>query len=175
LRYPLVGETGKRRFDGINFKPLKLLENAQTPTSRVHAVLGGFHERTTPSLKKNSTAILTKLLHAPLTLLANPSNKAGSIYFLSPHIKWLRRSLAVPDQFNHAWLLLYWRIGAELIMAENLLLESSIKNKVSSLPATDFSGKHDPWSGGVPCLLYNSSPHICQLVENKLLQRCYFI
>src|SRR5688572_27243666 len=31
----------QRRFDGTNFKPRKRLENAQTPTSRVHAMLGG--------------------------------------------------------------------------------------------------------------------------------------
>ncbi len=42
LRYPLVGGTRQRRFDGTNFKPRKLLENAPTPTSRVHAVLGFF-------------------------------------------------------------------------------------------------------------------------------------
>ena len=41
-RYPLVGGTRGRRFAGINFKPHKLPENAQTPTSRVHAVLGSF-------------------------------------------------------------------------------------------------------------------------------------
>jgi hypothetical protein len=41
-RYPLVGGTRQRQFAGTNFKPRKLLENAQTPTSRVHAVLGGF-------------------------------------------------------------------------------------------------------------------------------------
>ena len=40
-RYPLVGETRERQFDGTNLKPHKRLENAQTPTSRVHAVLGG--------------------------------------------------------------------------------------------------------------------------------------
>ena len=40
-RYPLVGGTRKRRFDGTNFEPRMLLENAATPTSRVHAVLGG--------------------------------------------------------------------------------------------------------------------------------------
>ncbi len=40
LRYPLVGGTRERRFDGINFKPHKLLKNAVTPTRRVHAVLG---------------------------------------------------------------------------------------------------------------------------------------
>src|SRR6266508_6465804 len=39
VRYPLVGGTRQRRFDGTNFKPGKLLENAATPTSRVHAVL----------------------------------------------------------------------------------------------------------------------------------------
>jgi hypothetical protein len=41
LRYPLVGGTGEHHFNGINSKPRKLPENAQTPTSRVHAVLGG--------------------------------------------------------------------------------------------------------------------------------------
>ena len=40
-RYPLVGGTRERRFDGTRFKPHKPPENAQTPTSRVHAVLGG--------------------------------------------------------------------------------------------------------------------------------------
>src|SRR5687768_9125910 len=39
-RYPLVGGTRERHFDGIQSEPHKLLENAQTPTSRVHAVLG---------------------------------------------------------------------------------------------------------------------------------------
>jgi len=41
LRYPRVGGTRQRHFAGTNFKPRKLLENAQTPTRRVHAVLGG--------------------------------------------------------------------------------------------------------------------------------------
>jgi len=40
--YPLVGGTRQRRFNGTSFKPGKQPENAQTPTSRVHAVLGGF-------------------------------------------------------------------------------------------------------------------------------------
>jgi len=40
-RYPLVGGTRQRDFNGTNSKPCKLPENAQTPTSRVHAVLGG--------------------------------------------------------------------------------------------------------------------------------------
>ena len=41
-RYPQVGGTRQLHFDGTNFKPHKLLENAQTPTSRVHAVLARF-------------------------------------------------------------------------------------------------------------------------------------
>jgi len=40
VRYPLVGGTRQRRFDGTGFEPKKLPENAATPTSRVHAVLG---------------------------------------------------------------------------------------------------------------------------------------
>jgi len=39
-RYPLVGGMRQRHFTGTNFKPHKVLENAETPTSRVHAVLG---------------------------------------------------------------------------------------------------------------------------------------
>jgi hypothetical protein len=53
-RYPLVGGTRQRRFAGTSFKPRKLPENAQTPTTmapahfagdRVHAVLGGMNAR----------------------------------------------------------------------------------------------------------------------------------
>jgi hypothetical protein len=32
-RYPLVGETRQRRFDGTDLKPGKLPENAPTPTT----------------------------------------------------------------------------------------------------------------------------------------------
>ena len=46
VRYPLVGGTRQRHFTGTNSKPRRLPENAQTPTSRVHAVLGGFDEYT---------------------------------------------------------------------------------------------------------------------------------
>ena len=60
LRYPLVGGTRGRHFDGTNFKPRKTLENAQTPTSRVHAVLGAPAERKTRRLKKNGITNLTK-------------------------------------------------------------------------------------------------------------------
>ena len=45
VRYPLVGGTRQRHFDGTHFKPRKLPENAQTPISRVHAVLGGMNAR----------------------------------------------------------------------------------------------------------------------------------
>jgi hypothetical protein len=40
VRYLRVGGTGQRHFAGTNFKPHKRLENAATPTRRVHAVLG---------------------------------------------------------------------------------------------------------------------------------------
>ena len=42
LRYPLVGGTRERHFDGTNLKPHKMPKNAQTPTSRVHAVLASY-------------------------------------------------------------------------------------------------------------------------------------
>ena len=52
LRYPLVGGTRQHHFDGTNSEPRKLLENAQTPTSRVHAVLARFMDRNvTPTLE----------------------------------------------------------------------------------------------------------------------------
>ena len=38
--YPRVGGRRQHRFAGTSSKPRKLPENAQTPTSRVHAVLG---------------------------------------------------------------------------------------------------------------------------------------
>jgi len=41
LRYPRVGGTRECHFAGTSFKPRNLPENAQTPTRRVHAVLGG--------------------------------------------------------------------------------------------------------------------------------------
>ncbi len=42
-RYPRVGGTRERHFDGTISKPRNLPENAQTPTRRVHAVLARFH------------------------------------------------------------------------------------------------------------------------------------
>ena len=41
LRYPRVDGTRQHHFDGTSFQPRNLPENAQTPTRRVHAVLGG--------------------------------------------------------------------------------------------------------------------------------------
>ncbi len=40
-RYPRVGGTRQRHFAGTSLEPHKMLENAATPTRRVHAVLGG--------------------------------------------------------------------------------------------------------------------------------------
>ncbi len=40
-RYPRVGGTRGRHFAGTNLEPSILLENAATPTRRVHAVLAG--------------------------------------------------------------------------------------------------------------------------------------
>jgi hypothetical protein len=48
LRYPRVGGTRQRHFAGTHLKPHKLPKNAQTPTRRVHALLGGFFECKTP-------------------------------------------------------------------------------------------------------------------------------
>ncbi len=41
MRYPRVGGTRQRHFDGTSLQPRELPENAVTPTRRVHAVLGG--------------------------------------------------------------------------------------------------------------------------------------
>jgi len=40
LRYPLVGGTRLCHFDRTNLEPEKVPENAASPTSRVHALLG---------------------------------------------------------------------------------------------------------------------------------------
>jgi len=55
LRYPLVGGTRQRHFDGTSLEPSKLLENAQTPTSRVHAVLGVFVAQASLARKDTTT------------------------------------------------------------------------------------------------------------------------
>ena len=44
LRYPQVGGCGQGSLYGKMFRCRKLLENGQTPTSQVHAVLGGIVE-----------------------------------------------------------------------------------------------------------------------------------
>jgi hypothetical protein len=67
-RYRLVGGTRERHFDGTNLKPRKPLENAQTPTSRVHAVLGNLHEHQTRLPQKGTTAVRQYLLYMTQTL-----------------------------------------------------------------------------------------------------------
>jgi hypothetical protein len=49
-------------------------ENAATPTSRVHAVLGALTEGKTHCLKKRDTTDLAKLLHELLTLANTKKN-----------------------------------------------------------------------------------------------------
>jgi hypothetical protein len=46
VRYPRVGGTRSRHFAGISLEPRKPPENAQTPTRRVHAVLGAVELKT---------------------------------------------------------------------------------------------------------------------------------
>jgi len=65
-RYPLVGEMRQRRFDGTDFKLRKVLENAQSPTSRVHAVLGNLVP--TRTLIEKKAAILTPNSYTQLQL-----------------------------------------------------------------------------------------------------------
>jgi len=65
LRYPRVGGTRQRRFDGTNFKPRKLSENAATPTRRVHAVLGtGGWDDSLPETRyhRNSEKIISQTM-----------------------------------------------------------------------------------------------------------------
>ena len=83
VRYPRVGGTRKRRFDGTSFKPRKLPENAATPTRRVHAVLGVFGLSKTRRLIKDDTANLTTF-YMQLTLW-----QLGCNLCLSTH--WIRR------------------------------------------------------------------------------------
>ena len=53
----LVGGTRSRHFAETNFKSHKLLENAQTPTSRVHAVLGALTECKTQNSKQSTVVV----------------------------------------------------------------------------------------------------------------------
>jgi len=63
LRYPLVGGTRQRRFDGTSFEPRNPPENAASPTSRVRAVLGVFVLSQPRYLKKDSLVNLMKDLY----------------------------------------------------------------------------------------------------------------
>jgi hypothetical protein len=90
-RYPLVGGTRQCRFNGTNLKPYKLPENAQTPTSRVHALLGELPERKPRRLEQATTAKLTKLWHTAQTfatdkkhdLLDKSCNKLNNPFLLA--------------------------------------------------------------------------------------------
>src|SRR5512134_3700295 len=67
-RYPRVGGTRQRHFAGTNFQPRKLLENAATPTRRVHAVLGGFcHRRRFQSIRMKM-----RVRRSPFHLVVKP-------------------------------------------------------------------------------------------------------
>ena len=55
----------ERHFAGTNSKPRKAPENAQTPTSRVHALLGALTERRPTDSKENTKPILTKFYSEP--------------------------------------------------------------------------------------------------------------
>jgi len=56
-----VGGTRQRHFAGTNFKLRKVLENAQTPSSRVHAVLGRHGDSKTRELKRHIAISLIQL------------------------------------------------------------------------------------------------------------------
>jgi len=59
LRYLRVGGRGLCLGAGKSPKPEKCLKTAQNPTSRLHALLGGFSERQTRCLKTRTTTYLT--------------------------------------------------------------------------------------------------------------------
>ena len=61
LRYPLVGGTGQRRFGGTSLKPRNLPENAQSPTSRVHAVLGALWFTLSVGLETHAERVTSNL------------------------------------------------------------------------------------------------------------------
>ena len=71
VRYPLVGGTGQRHFNGINSKPRKLLENAQTPTTMAPAHFAGDRVHIIPVLVRDA-------------VLARSPKMAESVTALSP-------------------------------------------------------------------------------------------
>jgi hypothetical protein len=48
-----VGGTRQRHFDGTSLKPGKVLENAQSPRRRVHALLGALTEHKMTEARPN--------------------------------------------------------------------------------------------------------------------------
>ena len=57
-RYPLVGGTRQRHFDGTNFKPRKVPENAQTPTTIVLVLYQGSGARIVSPLVNGCAIII---------------------------------------------------------------------------------------------------------------------
>jgi hypothetical protein len=86
-----VGGTRQRRFDGTSFKPHKLLENAQTPTSRVHALLGALIERQPRELKQAATAELTKLWHMTQTFAIDKKHNLPKHWPSESQSQWKNR------------------------------------------------------------------------------------
>ncbi len=82
LRYPRVGGVWIRSESRKNSKPGKCSKIAQTPTRRVHAVLGALIEHKTPSLEEDTTADLTKLLHTIHTLPTDKKHDRFEMSFL---------------------------------------------------------------------------------------------
>ena len=60
-RYPLVGETRQRHFDGINSKPRKLPKNAPTPSRPLHTYPGALTGRCAEQHLRKSPLVETKI------------------------------------------------------------------------------------------------------------------
>ena len=102
--YPRVGGRRQRCFDGTHFKPRKLPGNAQTPTRRVHAVLGSFFTTGFPLLFAYDnclntsgfcSAILNKATAGPLGLRL-PCSQSWTVRKLTP----IKPANADCDNFN---------------------------------------------------------------------------
>ena len=90
-RYPLVGGTRQRHFAGIRFEPRKLPENAATPTSWVHTLLGALIERQPRELKQAATAELTKLWHMTQTFAIDKKHNLPKHWPSESQSQWKNR------------------------------------------------------------------------------------
>jgi len=102
-----VGGTRQRHFDGINFKLHKLPENAPTPTSRVHALLGALIERQPRELTQAATADLTKLWHMTQTFAIDKKHNLPKHWPSESQSQWKNRlcqrmKLYQPDRLKPA-------------------------------------------------------------------------